>query len=181
MAQSDDVKELDEITKKIKDTKNQYYAIETILCIVTLIAVVFGSSGGSEASAGFIVAAICFFISMALYIYSNSVIKKHQKEGWKKIVEIGIKERARSGQIIDIMPNIEESTNFPGEITSYQPSQVVGTETNRCRVCDEELKPLDQIFYCPNCQYKAHEIHLLLWFETHNTCPNCGNEISTKR
>ncbi|NHJ49265.1 MAG: hypothetical protein FK733_15865 [Asgard group archaeon] len=47
----------------------------------------------------------------------------------------------------------------------------------KCSVCKRAIFASEQVAMCPNCQAKAHEIHILEWLKTIGNCPNCKHNL----
>ncbi|WXG44214.1 MAG: RING finger protein [Promethearchaeati archaeon SRVP18_Atabeyarchaeia-1] len=52
-----------------------------------------------------------------------------------------------------------------------------GQELEDCTVCGLELKPSDDVVWCPHCGRLAHRNHLTEWVRTKKSCPSCGESL----
>jgi predicted RNA-binding Zn-ribbon protein involved in translation (DUF1610 family) len=51
-------------------------------------------------------------------------------------------------------------------------------QSERCMVCDLELKPGEDIVSCPQCGNAAHRTHLIEWVHKRHTCPMCRMNLT---
>jgi sporulation-control protein spo0M len=49
-----------------------------------------------------------------------------------------------------------------------------------CMVCDLELKPGEDVVWCPHCGNPAHRAHLIEWIRSKHACPMCRENLSDR-
>lgn len=185
----DESKTLEELASEIRDLKDKNTIYGCILCL----SLVGGSALTYAGSAAAIVAIIIFIVgvipSMICWVLTLRRIKKLQKLGLARISghpQSTTEPTFRSITNKIIYESLISEDNRQRGIQENHPrlidfrkaikSNSNGFETQSfyiCEVCNQPIKDSKEKFECPECGYKAHKVHFLIWFQKQNSCPKC--------
>ncbi len=150
------------ICRKISENRNHswirccYFAIYLIIFSFSMMYFVLGCLIDSKNIIIFLILIFCFLLPLSIVISAKEIQTPNQKLPSKP----------------------HDDIDFPIS-HFYQPllieKSIKNTDFNGwCMVCKLEIDFNELTLECPECEAKAHKLHLLEWVKIKGYCPHCG-------
>ncbi|NVM53758.1 MAG: E3 ubiquitin protein ligase [Candidatus Helarchaeota archaeon] len=168
----------EELAAEIKRRKDLNRLLNVVSCIGLILVFLPTYQGAAGAAIGISVFCAVVLPCMIYSLVNYSKIKKLQEKGMELLMTAQMAAVAISARPTPPSDDFEDVNQFrtPPELP-LPPYNTNKLGDSNCMVCNNPIVSAEQKFVCAHCQFTAHNIHLLIWFEKYGTCPRCRTKL----